>query len=108
MPVGILFKWVLYRTALVAGYLEVKLKKEQVASNECVYRENVFMRLSTNFVSPLPPRPTRQLKLGGACSSDVYTIPRTKSEVIFTDSLCRSCEPLIVMHILVCAPNSST
>ena len=28
-------------TVLVAGYLEIKLKKEPVASNECVYRENI-------------------------------------------------------------------
>ena len=40
---------------LVAGYLETMLKKEQVASNECVYRRNMrFMRLSINFCKSIP------------------------------------------------------
>ena len=35
---------------LVAGYLEIKLKAEQVASNECcLLRKHAFVRLSTNF-----------------------------------------------------------
>ena len=41
------------------------------------------------------------LKLGRACSSDVYSVLRTKAEIIF-DSLCHSREALII--ILVHAP----
>ena len=44
MPVGILFERVLSRAVfclLVAGYLEIKPKKEHIASNECVYQGNI-------------------------------------------------------------------
>ena len=50
--------WVLYHTVLClldAGYLEIKLKKEQVASNECrLPRKHTFMQLSTNFGKWIP------------------------------------------------------
>ena len=75
-------EWVLYCAVLcllVAGYLEIMLKKKQVASNECVYWGNVFMRLSTNFGKPIPTMAYQtflfvpdSIKLGRACSSDVY------------------------------------
>ena len=41
---GVLFEWALYRAVLgllVAGYLEIKLKKEQVASNQYIYWGNI-------------------------------------------------------------------
>ena len=93
--VGALFEWVLYRAILcllVAGYLEIKLKKEQVASSECVYRRNMpLCGYPPISVSPFLPRPTRQFSLhvpnsitvGRACSSDVSSILRTKAELIF-------------------------
>ena len=49
--VDVLFESVSYCAVLgllVARYREIKLKKKQVASNECVYRGNVpFLWLST-------------------------------------------------------------
>ena len=45
VSVGVLFEWVSCRAVLwllVAGYLNIKLKKEQVASNECIYRGNIL------------------------------------------------------------------
>ena len=46
------------------------------------------------------------IKLGKACSSDVYSVLRTEAEVFFNDGLCYSCDNRIV--ILVHAPNSTT
>ena len=40
MPVGVLLEGVSYHAVLgflVARYLEIKVKKEQIAANECVY-----------------------------------------------------------------------
>ena len=45
------------------------------------------------------------IKLGRACSNDVYSVLRTKAEN-FYDGLCYSHEPLMV--ILVHTPNSAT
>ena len=45
------------------------LKKEQVASNECIYQENTD---STNFVSQFLPWSARYFSLYSAHSSDVY------------------------------------
>ena len=44
VPVGHLFDWVLYHAVIdliVVEHLKIKLKKEQVASNECVYQGNI-------------------------------------------------------------------
>ena len=40
-----------YLTLLVAKYLKMKFKKEQVASIDCIYQEdiNISLRLPTNF-----------------------------------------------------------
>ena len=78
---------------LVAGYLEIKLKKEQVASNECcLLRKHAFMWLSTNFGKSILSTAYQtflfvpdgiHVKVGRACSSNVYSILRTKAEIIF-------------------------
>ena len=75
---------------MVAGCLDIKLKTEQVASNE--YRllsKLAFLRLSTNFSKSIPTMASQTflfvpdgIKLGRACSSDVYSILRTKVEII--------------------------
>ena len=61
---------------MVARYLEIKLKKEQVASNECVYRGNVPLCGYPPFLVS-----RFQYKLGRACSSDVYSVLKTEAEV---------------------------
>jgi len=68
------------------------------------------MRLSTNFGKSIPTTAYQTflfipdiIKLG-ACSSDVYSVLRTKVEIIF-DGLCYSREPLII--ILVHPPISA-
>jgi len=66
---------------LVAGYLKIKLSTEQVASNECrLPRKYAFMRLSTNLGKSIPTKAYQiflfvpdSIKLGRACSSDVYS-----------------------------------
>ena len=104
MPVGVLFKWVLYLALLyllVDLNLEINLKKEQVASNE----KNAFMLLSPNFGKSIPTTAYQTLlfvpdniKLGRACSRDVNSVLRTTSwdNFMFYDGLCYSREPLIV------------
>ena len=75
---------------LVARHLEMKLKKEQVASNECVYRGNIyFMQLSPDSGKLIPTTAYQtfifvsdSINLGRACSSDVYSVLRTKAEVV--------------------------
>ena len=59
MSVGVLFEWVSYRAILcllVAGYLEIKLKKEQVTSSHwvCLPRKHTSLRLYTNFGKSIP------------------------------------------------------
>ena len=114
--VGVLFKRVLYRSVLcllLAGHLEIKLKKEQVASNECAYQGNMpLCGYPPISVSPFVPQPTRHfsflldsIKVARACSNNVYSVPSTKAEIIFVMVYCYSREPLIV--ILVHAPNSA-
>ena len=76
---------------LVAGYFEIKLKAEQVASNECrLPRKHAFVRLSTNFSKSILTTAYQtflfvphSIKLDRACSSDVYSILRTDAELIF-------------------------
>ena len=65
---------------LVAGYLKIQLKKEQVASND-QGNMRAFMWLSTNFGKTFLFVPNN-IKLGRACSSDVYSVLRTKAEII--------------------------
>ena len=108
---------VLYHTVrcvLVAGYLEIKLKTELVASNECrLLRKYAFMWLSTNLGKSIPTKAHQiflfvpdSIKLGRACSSDVYSILKTKTEInLMMVNLCYSCESLIV--ILVHTSNSA-
>ena len=92
--VGVLFEWVLYHAVLyllVTGYLEIKFKMEQVASNECrLPWTHAFMRLSTNFTKSILTTAYQtfifvpdSVKLDRACSSDVYSILRTKAGLIF-------------------------
>ena len=91
-----MYSWcfVRYRAVLcllVAGYLEIKLKTEQVASNECrLPRKHAFVRLSTNFGKSIPTTAYQtflfvphSIKLDRACSSDAYSVLRTKAELIF-------------------------
>ena len=75
--------------------------------------EAYIMRLSTVSGKSIPTTAYQtflfvsdSIKLGRACSSDVYSVLRTKAEVFLCDGLCYSREPLIV--ILVHAPNSTT
>ena len=76
---------------LVARYLKIKLKTEQVSSNECCLpRKHAFMWLSTNFGKPILTMAYQtflfvpdSIKLDRACSSDVYSVLRTKAELIF-------------------------
>ena len=88
--VGVLFEWVLYCAVLcllVAGYVEIKLKKEQIASNEYhLPRKLAFMRISTIFGKSIPTMAYQiflfvpnSIKLDRACSSDVYSVLRTKA-----------------------------
>ena len=53
-------------------------------------RKHAFMRLSANFSKSIPttnyqifPFVSDSIKLGRACSSNVYSVPRTKPEIIF-------------------------
>ena len=97
----------LYRTVLdllVARYLKIKLKKEQVASNEC---GNI--PLCSDFSKSIPTTAYQTfhfvsdcIKLDRACSSDVYSILENKR---FYDSLCYSCELLVVILV---QPHNST
>ena len=89
VPVGVLFDPVLSHTVLcllVAGYLEIKPKKGQVASIECIYRGNItlsdFDQITTTAYQMFP-FVSDSIKLGRACSSNVYRVQRTKAEVIF-------------------------
>ena len=101
------FHITLFYAFWMLGTLEIELKKEQVASVECVYRGKILL-------CGYPPISVRHLflcirqyiKLGRACSNDVYSVQRTKAEVIFYDDLCCSHGPSIV--ILVHVPNSAT
>ena len=76
---------------LVASYLKIKLKKGQVASSECVYRGDMPLDSYPPILVKWIPTPAYQtflfvpdsIKLGRACSSDVYSVLRTKAEVIF-------------------------
>ena len=91
--VGVLSKWIVYRAVQclpVAGYLEIQLKTEQVASNECrLPRKHAFLRLSTNFGKSIPTTAYQtflfvpSIKLGRAFSSNVYSVLRTKADVTF-------------------------
>ena len=70
----------------MARYLEIKLKKEQVASNECAYQGSInFIRLTGKSITTTAYEIflflSDSIKLGTACSSDVYNIQRTKAEV---------------------------
>ena len=75
---------------LLAGHLEIKLKKEQVASNECAYQGNKpLCGYPPISVSPFVPQPTRHfsflldsIKVARACSNNVYNVPSTKAEII--------------------------
>ena len=81
--VGVLFKWVLYPAVLcrlVAGYLKIQLKKEQVASID-QGNMRAFLWLSTNFGKTFL-FVHNNIKLARACSSDVYSVLRTKAEII--------------------------
>ena len=56
----------------------------------CLPRKHAFMRLSTNFGKSIPTMAYQtflfvpdSIKLGRACSSDVYSILRPKAELIF-------------------------
>ena len=76
-------------------------------------RKYTFLRLSSNFGKSISTTAYQtflivsdSIKLGRACNSDVYSILRTKAEVIFYDGLCYSHETLIV--ILVHTSNSAT
>ena len=83
----------------------IKLKKEQVVSSESVYRGNMpLCGLSTNFGKSnfttayqtflfVPD----SVKLGRACSSDVYSALRTKAKFYYRLSYSR--EPLIVILV---------
>ena len=88
VPVGVLFDPVLSRTVLcllVAGYLEIEPKKGQVASVECVYRGNItlsgFGQITTTAYQTFP-FVLDSIKLGRACRSNVYSVQRTRAEVI--------------------------
>ena len=94
--VGVLFEWVLYRTVLcllVASYLKIKLKKGQVASSECVYRGNMplgsyppILVINKSIFTPAYQTflfVPNSIKLGKACSSNVYSVLRTKAEISF-------------------------
>ena len=90
VAVGVLFDPVLSRTVLcllVADYLEIKPTKGQVASIKCVYRRKVtlsdFGMLFTTTAYQTFPFVSNSIKLGRACSSNVYSIQRTKAVVIF-------------------------
>ena len=65
----------------------MKLNKEQVASNECVYRENVPLCGSGKSIPATAYQAfifvSDSIKLGRACSSDVYSVLITKAEVVF-------------------------
>ena len=97
----------LYRAVLgllVARGLKIKLKKEQVTSNEC---GNI--PLCCDFSKSIPTTAYQtfhfvsdSIKLGRACSSDVYSVLKNKS---FYDSLCYSCELLVVILV---QPHNST
>ena len=63
----VLLEWVLYRAVLcllVAGYLKIMLKKEQVTSIECIYRGDMpLCSYPPILVSPFLPRPPRHFSL---------------------------------------------
>ena len=93
VPVCILFEWVWYRAFLCflgAGCLEIKLKKEQVASIECVYRGNMslccYLAIIVDQHLQLPTRyhffVSNSIKLGRACSSNLflYNVLRAKAK----------------------------
>ena len=84
---------VIYRSVLcllVAGYLKIKLKTEQVASNECrLPRKHVFLQLSTKFGMSIPTTASQtflivpdSIKPGRACNSDIDRVLRIKIEII--------------------------
>ena len=68
---------------LVARHLEIKLKKGQAATNECVYRGNVPL---CGYPRSIPATAYQTFifvsdsitKLGRACSSDVYSVLKLK------------------------------
>ena len=82
--------------------------KAQVASNECVYQGNMrlhCMRLSTNFSKSILSTAYKtflfvpdgiHVKVGRACSSNVYSVLRTKAEMTV---YCCSRELLIVILV---------
>ena len=92
MPVGVVFEWVLYHSVLcllVAGYLEIKLKKDQVPPTSAFTEETCLVQLSTHFGKCIPTTAYQiflfvpdSIKPGRACSSNVYSVLRTKSEII--------------------------
>ena len=56
----------------------------------CLPRKHTFMQLSTNFGRSIPTTTYQtflfvpnSIKLGRACSRNVYSVPRTKAEIIF-------------------------
>ena len=71
-------------------------------------RKHAFMRISTHFGKSIPTMASQtflfvpdSIKLGRACSCDVYSVLRTKAERFFNDGLCYSREPSIV---ILCTP----
>ena len=64
--------------------------RDKVQERGClqrVRRKHAFMRLSTNFGKSIPTIAyqtfPKSIKLGRACSNDVYSVLRTKAEIIF-------------------------
>ena len=89
---------------LVAGYLEIKLKTEQVASNECCLpRKHAFMQLSTNFGKSIPTSAYQTFlfyqtyKTRHSMWQRCLLCPKNKSRDNFYDDLCYSHESLSVI-----------